>query len=76
MNDVTFEPETPFMEIDGNFVYCLHQDGWTKGKPLMVNDVSISVSSYSITPEQKKMITEYIRDCLNEKFPVKKNEIK
>ena len=34
--------ETPFL-IDDNGIYCLKQEGWSNGKPIMVNDIYIRV---------------------------------
>jgi len=64
----TYTPETPF-ETTSNLIYNLRQQGFRKGKPIMVNDVAISVQAAGLESEQQDEIMKVIQDALNEKFP-------
>ena len=60
-------PETNF-KIEGNLIYSLKHTGWIDGKPLMTNDVCITIAADHLPKEQKDDIINCINDALHNKF--------
>jgi hypothetical protein len=52
----------------GILIYNLYQDGWDKGKPRMVNDITIQIHSNDASPEQISDIADFIQKSLNKKY--------
>ena len=62
MFDIKNVPETPFF-CDGNVVYCLKQESWKLGKPVMVNDIYFQVNgteTITIAHGITKMLNEQV----------------
>lgn len=63
-----YMPETKFA-IDDNLIYNLKQNGYRKGKPLMVNDMTISLGwTKGVDKELLADMAQTICDALNEKY--------
>jgi len=56
---------TPWLR-DGHLIYALHQDGWSKGQPRMVNRFSASVQIGNGVPvAEADVIAQRIVDCVS-----------
>lgn len=62
-----YKPETKWTS-DGNLVYNLHQDGWKKGEPIMVNDVAIQIQATHLSDDEQAKIAGIIKTALNEEY--------
>jgi len=62
-----YKPETSW-KIEDNLVYNLRQDGWRKGKPIMVNDIAISIEARHLSSEFRADIANTIATALNMKY--------
>lgn len=69
-----YKPETEFRIASdrgpsgSSLIFNLKQDGYDGSFPNMVNDVTIQIHGYSISPEQYHEIEEIIINALNEKY--------
>ena len=52
----------------GILIYNLYQDGWDKGKPRMVNDITIQIHGNNASPEQISDIADFVQKFLNKKY--------
>lgn len=65
-----YTPETPFRKTnDSGLVYCLVQDGWRKGEPVMINEVWVSIDTRNLSDETRRAVADVIVGALNEAFP-------
>ena len=46
----------------GILIYNLYQDGWDKGKPRMVNDITIQINGYNTSSKHIYEIAKFIKD--------------
>jgi len=66
---MSYRSESDFFTTqDNRTIYSLRQSGWNKGKPIMVNDIAISIEARHLPEETQLEIAEYIRAKLSEKF--------
>ena len=68
-----YKPETLFRATTegrriGSFIYNLRKDGYRKGKPNFINDVTIEIIGSNLDKEQYRELEEIIISALNEKY--------
>lgn len=65
---MNYKGETPFkVTEDCSLVYNLKQQGWKKGNPVMVNDISIQINA---PKEIREEIASIIRLALNRQIGI------
>lgn len=52
----------------GILIYNLYQDGWDKGKPRMVNDITIQINGYNTSSKHIYEIAKFIKESLDKKY--------
>lgn len=66
---MSYKTETEFHTSDDNrLVYSLRQDGYKKGRPVMVNDIAVSIEARHLPAETQAAIAKLIKDTLNTNF--------
>ena len=71
MNKYNSETEFQIAKRDsgsGTLIYNLRQDGYRKGKPNMVNDVTIQINGHNLSLDQYDELEQVIITALNERY--------